>query len=116
MIEFEDAHETSIFSRKRGDRLPEWSPRLGHGFDQIVDWFCALDSVRQSDLFRTIFGSSQATFRALLVIGRRGHLDALAQARLRYRSQQVQVAGSPVTILTYDDLRDRLASRLRMIG
>jgi hypothetical protein len=113
-VEFEDAKATSVFKKQRGGRVPDWSPRLGRGFDQIVDWFCALDSIRHSELFRTVFGSSLATFSGLLVIGRRGHLSDAARARLRWRSQKVQVAGCPVAIITYDELRDRLATRTRL--
>jgi hypothetical protein len=116
VVEFEDAKKGSVFKAQRGDRVPEWSPRLSRGFDQIVDWLCALDSIRHSDLFRAAFGSSLATFRGYLVIGRRGWLSAPLQQRLRWRSQKVTVDGSPVSILTYDELRGLLAFRASVLS
>ncbi len=114
VVEFEDAKPTSVFKKQRGDRVPEWSPRLGHGFDQILDWFCALESIRHSELFRTVFGSSMATFRAFLIVGRRGGLDGPARARLLYRSRKVQIDGCPVSVITYDELREQLALEVEM--
>jgi hypothetical protein len=115
VVEFEDAKKSSVFKAQRGDRVPEWSPRLGKGFDQILDWLCALDGIRHSDLFRHAFGTSLASFCGLLVIGRRGRLTTPLRERLLWRSQKVHVDGGPVTILTYDDLRDLLALHVEML-
>ena len=39
LIEFEDAQEYSIFSRRQeGKAMKRWSSRFEHGFSQLVDW------------------------------------------------------------------------------
>lgn len=38
LVEFEDAMAESIFNLRKGKATPEWSPRLEHGFSQVIDW------------------------------------------------------------------------------
>jgi hypothetical protein len=92
-VEFEDASRGSVFKTvRRGS--PEWGARLEHGFGQIVDWFCVLDDLRNTNAFRLAFGSSLANYKAVLVIGREAHLTPGMRERLRWRSMNTLVGGS----------------------
>lgn len=109
-VEFEEARAGSVFKRsKKG--LPEWSARFEHGFSQVVDWFNLLDDLRNTERFREQFGTL-ADYTGLLVVGRRGFLDAAGRKRLRWREQNVQVAGKRVECMTFDDLLDAFRVRV----
>lgn len=66
-VEFEDARLDSIFRLSKHAR-PAWAPRLQHGFDQILDWFRLLDDMKNTERFRSLFGSALADYTGLLVI------------------------------------------------
>jgi hypothetical protein len=102
-VEFEDAEAGSVF-RPGAKGTPDWSPRLEHGFSQIIDWFYTLADQSQTKLFRDFFGTDLADYAGLLVIGRDGFLTEPMRARLRWRSQNTLIAGKPISIITFDQL------------
>jgi len=55
-VEFENAEPKNLFIKKKRPTM-EWSPRLEHGFSQLVDWFYELDTERNSVRFEERFGS-----------------------------------------------------------
>ncbi|MCI0700499.1 MAG: DUF4263 domain-containing protein [Planctomycetia bacterium] len=112
-VEFEDAEAGSIF-RQVAKGTPDWSPRLEHGFSQIVDWFYILADQSQTKLFRDFFGTDLADYCGLLVIGRDGFLAESTHARLRWRSQNTLVGGKPVSIITFDQLLRNLRARVEL--
>ncbi len=114
LVEFEDARPNSIF-KTRGRRTPEWSPRLEHGFSQLVDWFYKLGTQRDSTDFEQRFGARSVQFIGLLVIGRRHPLGPREQGRLGWRQRHVLVNGHPVHCLTFDDLCEAVLERLRYL-
>ena len=69
-VEFEDASPKSIFTTKKGERPPEWSPRFDHGFSQILDWFLVLEDQKRTGLHKSKFGLDVIQYVGLLVIGR----------------------------------------------
>ncbi|MBY0230585.1 MAG: DUF4263 domain-containing protein [Gemmataceae bacterium] len=115
VIEFEDALRGSVFKPGKRGGEPEWAPRLSHGLNQIVDWIYALNSIRDTRLYSEAFGSSLARFSAVLVVGRRGHLDDTMRNRLRFRSATTFHDGKSVYCVTFDDLRDEFRERLEQI-
>jgi hypothetical protein len=102
-VEFEDAEPGSVF-RQGTKGTPDWSPRLEHGFSQIVDWFYALADQSQTRLFRDFFDTDLADYCGVLVIGRDGFLTDSMRTRLRWRSQNTLIGGKPISILTFDQL------------
>jgi hypothetical protein len=102
-VEFENAEAGSIF-RQGTKGTPDWSPRLEHGFSQLVDWFYTLADQSQTRLFRDLFDTDLADYCGVLVIGRDGFLTEPMHARLRWRSQNTLIGGKPISIITFDQL------------
>jgi Domain of unknown function (DUF4263) len=114
LVEFEDGRLESIF-RKTSRDLPEWSPRFEHGFSQIVDWFCLLDDLKKTDLFKRTFGEGYVSFSGLLVIGRdSGLTNEYDQIRLSWRSGNIALTSQPVVCVTFDQLHSKLDWRLKV--
>jgi hypothetical protein len=113
---FEDATETSIFTKSARDTL-DWSPRFHHGFSQIIDWIWWLDNQRGTAAYTSRFGVASIQFVAVLVIGRDRFLEKpLHRERLTWRSEQVIVASRKVNCVTYDQLSRELSRRLKVFG
>src|SRR5437773_550343 len=115
-VEFEDASPTSIFSKKKKKSTPEWSPRFEHGFGQILDWFQIVEDQQRTGLLKSKFGVDVLQYVGLLVIGRRKDLDDTLRARLVWRSEQVRVGSRQVHCITFDDLYETLALKVRIFG
>ena len=114
LIEFEDAAPDSIFVRG-ARRTSAWSRRFDRGFDQIVDWFWALDDLRRTDRLADLFEAREITASAILVAGRDAFLDATERRRLAWRQEWVQVHGKRVGCYTYDEVARDVALRLRVL-
>jgi hypothetical protein len=111
-IEFEDAGPTSLFVQ-RGKRVSrEWSPRLEHGYSQIIDWFHKLDDMRRSDDLIARFGSRSIVFAGVLIIGRDQYLAHGETERLAWRKANVVVASQLIRCRTFDGLVEDLEARL----
>lgn len=104
-IEFEDAKENSIFTKKTNRISPEWSPRFEHGYSQIIDWFWKLDDMSSTGDFRRIFGEDRV-FYGLLLIGRNTFLDEEMTNRLKWRQSKTLVDSKHIYCRTFDDLND----------
>ena len=115
-VEFEDASPTSVFTTKKGKSTPEWSPRFDHGFSQILDWFLILDDQKRTGLHKSKFDADLIQYIGLLVIGRRNDLDATQYERLVWRSERVSVAGRQVNCITFDELYETLALKIKIFG
>lgn len=115
-VEFEDAAENSVFKKKSGKSTPEWSSRFDHGFSQILDWFSILDDQKHTPQFREKFGANNIQFVGLMVIGRRQFLDDAQFARMRWRSEHVQVGVHKVNCITFDELFETLELKLKIFG
>jgi hypothetical protein len=85
LVEFEDAKEHSIFSRRQeGKMMKRWSARFEHGFSQLVDWAWRISAEGGSSAaFRRIFGDDHPTIHLLLVVGRDADLTRDDFVRLR---------------------------------
>jgi Shedu protein SduA, C-terminal len=112
LIEFEDAGPTSLFL-ERGKRVTrDWSPRFEHGCSQIIDWFHKLDDMRRSDDLISRFGSRSINYSGVLVIGRNQYLKPGEAERLAWRRANVVVASQRVQFQTFDQLAEKLETRL----
>jgi Domain of unknown function (DUF4263) len=103
-VEFENANADSLFKQIGAKGMPDWSPRLEHGFSQIIDWFYLLADNQKTQQFRSFFSTDLAHYCGLLVVGRNAFLGDDLQHRLRWRSQNTLIAGRHVHILTFDEL------------
>jgi len=113
LVEFEDARPRSLFLPGGARSTPEWSPRLEHGFSQVVDWFWKLDDMQGTVDFEQRFGTRAAAIHGLLVVGRDQTLESREQARLRWRQDHTIVNSKRISIITYDQLASGLGYRLR---
>jgi hypothetical protein len=114
-VEFEDASPQSIFVKKKGRRAPEWSRRLDHGFDQILDWFHLIEDHQGTHQNRLVFGTEFIQYIGLLVIGRKEHLTPYDLQKLDWRSEEVRVGARQVCCITFDDLYDTLRLKLDVL-
>jgi hypothetical protein len=114
-IEFEDAKAESVFRKPGSKGRPDWSPRLEHGFGQLLDWFGLLDDMRTTARFRAQFGYDLADYTGLLVIGRDGFLNPDQRRRLHWRAMNIAVAGRRVECITFDQLLDWLRARVKLL-
>lgn len=113
LIEFEDAKKNSLFVAN-GKYAPDWSPRLEHGFSQVIDWFWKLEDLKRTEDFTHKFGANEATFHGLVIIGRADTLSDREKKRLRWRQDHVVVNSNKVSIKSFDQLLNDLEFRLRM--
>lgn len=112
LIEFEDARPNSLFVAKPPKVTPEWAPRLEHGFSQVVDWLWKLSDLEKSVDFENKFGTRQAAFHGMVIVGRDQALALREQNRLKWRQDHTVVHSNKVSILTFDQLARDLAYRL----
>lgn len=90
LVEFEDASENSLFEKAGERRNRRWSRRFEHGFSQLVDWLCAIDDLKKTDLFEREFGGGHVQLYGLLMIGRSQYIDAHERKRLDWRGQSLR--------------------------
>jgi Domain of unknown function (DUF4263) len=112
VIELEDGTPESVLASKSGRSTKEWGRRFEHGFSQIVDWFYALDDMKETRRFERDFGHKYCRFHGMLLIGRGGGLSEDDVARIRWRSEKVPVNSHRIDCLTFDDVHEQLSSRL----
>ena len=113
-VEFEDAGPNSLFVKEGGRAARAWSPRLEHGFGQIIDWFYRLHDFNKSDSCQARFGKRSIDFTGTLVVGRDQHMDDGERLRLEWRRRHVVVNSRAVFCVTFDELLDDLQSRLEL--
>ncbi|MBN1804604.1 MAG: DUF4263 domain-containing protein [Sedimentisphaerales bacterium] len=112
LVEFEDAKKNSLFKKKKGKVTPEWSPRLEHGFSQVLDWFWKLSDQSITEDFEHRFGSRNAKFHGLVVIGRSQHLNKREKSRLSWRQDHLLCDSKYIEVITFDDLAEDLEFKL----
>lgn len=113
LVEFEEGHPDSIFTKKPGKVTPEWSKRFDHGYGQVIDWFWKLEDVQRTDDFENRFGANSVNYHGLLVIGRTAEMSLRERKRLKWRLDRTVVNSKFILCVTYDDLYEHLNDRLR---
>lgn len=114
-VEFEDAQENSIF--QKGNRYkPSFGQRLEHGYSQVMDWFCKIESMRNSPHeFVDRFGVPSIEYHGILIIGRNSSMDATMRYRLDWRSKNLRLLHKHVVVSSYDDLLMHFQDKLETI-
>jgi hypothetical protein len=116
LVEFEDAMSNSIF--KKGTRQYRyWSPRIEHGFSQIVDWaWVRSDHPNDSVLVAGFGGRIEASAYAV-ICGRKTSLkDETEEKRFAHRRASLKVEGHPALVLTYDEMVRHMEDNLSALN
>jgi len=104
LIEFEDAKSNSIFG-KATKQYRYWSPRIEHGFSQIVDWAWVRSDHPNDTVLVAGFGGQINTSSYAVICGRDASLrDDTERKRLAHRRNSMRVEGHPALVLTYDEM------------
>jgi hypothetical protein len=115
LIEFEDGKPDSIFTKKKKS-TSEWSKRYEGAFSQLIDWIWKLEDMRSTSDFQHTFGSRDARFHGLIVIGKDVKLDANEANRLKWRENKVMVDSTPISCVTFNQLSEDIDFRLKIRG
>lgn len=116
LIEFEDAREDSVFkansSTKKTQYRP-WSPRLEHGFGQVLDWAWVRNDHPSDTVLTSAFGGPITASAYLVIIGRDDSLqDDMERRRFRHRTDAVRIEGVPTQVFTYDGMVKAMEANL----
>jgi hypothetical protein len=104
LIEFEDAMSNSIF-KKGTKQYRYWSPRIEHGFSQIIDWAWVRSDHPNDSVLVAGFGGRIETSAYAVICGRKMSLkDDTEEKRFAHRRDSLKVDGHPALVLTYDDM------------
>lgn len=104
LIEFEDAEATSIF-RRGTTQYRYWSPRIEHGFSQILDWAWVRADHPNDSVLLSGFGGPITTSAYAVICGRDASLaDDVERKRFKHRRDHLKVEGQPALVLTYDEM------------
>ncbi|RVU18663.1 Shedu anti-phage system protein SduA domain-containing protein [Methylobacterium oryzihabitans] len=104
LVEFEDAEATSIF-RKGTAQYRSWSPRIEHGFSQILDWAWVRADHPHDSVLLAGFGGPITTSAYAVICGRDASLaDDVERKRFKHRRDHLKVEGQPALVLTYDEM------------
>lgn len=114
-IEFEDAKIESIFIRNGKKYKQEFSPRLEHGFSQIIDWFYKLDGLQNTDDLEERFGKNKIEYEGILIIGRDHFLDTSLKKRLDWRARKTVVNSKHLYCYTFDEIYNILTSKIEIL-
>ena len=104
LVEFEDAEATSIF-KKGTAQYRAWSPRIEHGFSQILDWAWVRADHPNDSVLLAGFGGPITTSAYAVICGRDASLaDEVERKRFKHRRDHLKVEGQPALVLTYDEM------------
>jgi len=104
LIEFEDAQESSIF-KKGTAQYRYWSPKIEHGFSQILDWAWVRADHPNDSVLLAGFGGQITTNAYAVICGRDASLrDDVECKRFKHRRDHMKVEGQPALVLTYDEM------------
>lgn len=110
LVEFEDAMATSLF--KGGTKqYRHWSPRLEHGFGQIIDWAWAKQSHPSDPVLTNSFGGKIIEDCYVVVCGRSPKAGSLEEQRLDFR-KSLKLHGISFQLYTYDDMINAMTDNL----
>lgn len=114
-IEFEDAAPDSLFRQAGKKATREWSPRLDHGYSQLIDWVYKLTKMAEHTDFEARFGKRTIDFEGALVIGRDKDMVFSEIARFEWRRQHVVVCSKHIRCVTFDELLRAMQTRLQAL-
>jgi hypothetical protein len=114
MIEFEDGQHDSLF--KGGTKqYRHWSPRLEHGFGQVLDWGWAKHSHPADAVFTNSFGGKVLDDCYVVICGRNPPAGSLEEQRFDFPRTRVRLNGVPAQFHTYDNMVDAMGDNLDVL-
>lgn len=115
LVEFENAKQNSIF-KGRAKQYRAWSPRIEHGFSQIIDWAWVRNDHPNDSLLVSGFGGRIQASAYAVICGRSGSLrDPIEEKRFAHRRDALKIEGVPALILTYDEMIRLMDDNLRVL-
>lgn len=114
-IEFEDAKSESVFVKNGKKYKLEFSPRLDHGFSQIIDWFYKIDGLQNTDDLEERFGKNKIEYEGILIIGRDQFLTTSLKKRLDWRARKTVVNSKHLYCYTFDEIHQILTSKIELL-
>lgn len=106
-----------IFRKKASKHTSEWSSEFEAGFSQLIDWFWALDCMKQTPQYKANFHPNNDEPPVIwpMLIGCRGNdLGYYEKVRLKWRTDKVLIDSRMVFSLTYDLLCQQLDDRIKL--
>jgi hypothetical protein len=113
-VELEDATSRSIFEPPGQRRTTLWGSRFERGYSQVVDWYWALDSQRDTQQMERLLGKRGVEMTALLIIGRDKYVTSADRLRLEWRRQHAVVGSRQIICRTYDEVARGLRTKLEV--
>lgn len=114
LVEFEDGKEDSLFTG--GTKSYRYrSPRLEHGFGQLLDWGWAKHTHPLDVAFTNSFGGKVVDDCYAVVWGRNPKPGSLEEERFDFRRTRLRLSGVPLQLYTYDNLVDTMEDNLTPI-
>jgi hypothetical protein len=99
LVEFENGTPYSIFTKTKN-----WATRFEKAHSQLVDWLWKLDDMKSTSDFQTTFGSRDASFHCLIVIGKGMNLEIQEKNRLIWRTQKTIINSISIQIVSFEQL------------
>jgi hypothetical protein len=116
LIEFEDAMSNSIF-KKGTKQYRYWSPRIEHGFSQVIDWAWVRSDHPNDSVLVSGFGGVITTSAYAVICGRKASLkDVIEEKRFAHRRSSLKVEGHPALVLTYDEMVRQMEGNLSALN
>jgi hypothetical protein len=110
LVEFEDGQSDSLF-RGGTKQYRHWSPRLEHGFGQIIDWAWARHSHPSDAVLTNSFGGKVVDSCYVVVCGRDPVVGTLEEQRFDFR-RSIKMNGIDFQLYTYDDMANAMSDNL----
>ena len=111
LVEFEDGKQDSLF--RGGTRSYRyWSPRLEHGFGQVLDWGWAKHTHPNDVAFTNSFGGKVLDDCYAVICGRNPTPGSLEDERFDFRRTRLHLSGVPLQLYTYDNMIDAMDDNL----
>lgn len=108
LVEFEDGSSDSVFKQSQKKATPDWAPRFEGAYSQLVDWIWKLEDMRSTSDFQNTFGSRQATFHGLIIIGKDMNLSSQEQDRLKWRMDKTMIDSNAISCVSFNQLSSDL--------
>ncbi|MGA6826672.1 Shedu immune nuclease family protein [Nitrospira sp. NS4] len=108
LIEFENGAPDSIFKKRASKATPDWASRFEGAHSQLIDWLWKLEDKRSTGDFLNTFGSRQASFQGLIIVGKDMQLLPQEKARLKWRMNRTMIDSNAIACVSFNELSDDL--------
>ncbi len=110
LVEFEDGMDDSLFKGGTA-QYRYWSPRLEHGFGQIIDWAWAKHSHPTDAVFTNSFNGRVSDDCYVVICARSPRPGSLEEQRFDFR-RSLKLQGITFQLYTYDDMINAMSDNV----